>query len=177
MTARGSDAAKAPSLSGSRLRALRPVLRPALLANRHANRIQRSTHNVVTNTRQILNTAAADEHNRVLLQVVADARNVGRNLDPVGQTNARNLAQRRVRLLGRLGVNAGADAAALGRTLLRGAGGLITSGRAALLDELMERRHSNSLNLRHRAVAANSKLWQTKRRGSLGASCNLHTKK
>ena len=81
----------------------------------------------------------------MLLQVVADARNVGGDLDAVGQADTRNLAQRRVRLLGGLGVDASANTAALGRTLKRRAGGLLTGGRAALLDELMERRHSNSL--------------------------------
>src|ERR1700722_8187864 len=134
-------------LLGSSLRTLRSILRAALLPVSHANRVQRSTHNVVTNTRQVLHTATADQHNRVLLQVVANARNVGRNLDAVGEAYTGNLTESRVRLLRGLGVNAGADATALGRTLERGAGGLITCGRAALLDELMERRHSNSLVL------------------------------
>ena len=77
----------------------------------------------------------------MLLQVVADARNVGRDLNPVGETNTRNLTERRVRLLGGLSVDASAHATALRRTLQCRTGGLITGGRAALLDELMKRRH------------------------------------
>jgi hypothetical protein len=77
----------------------------------------------------------------VLLEVVTDARDIGRDFDPVGEANTRHLTESRVRLLGGLGVDASANTTTLGRTLERGAGGLITSGRAALLDELMERRH------------------------------------
>jgi len=100
-----------------------------------------ATHNVVTHTRQILHTAAANEHNRVLLQVVANARNVGGDFDAVGQANTGDFTQRRVRLLRRLGVNAGANTTALGRTLKRGAGSLVAGRRAALLDELVKSRH------------------------------------
>ena len=125
----------------SSLGTLRAVLGAALLAVGNADGVERATNDVVTDTREILHTAAADEHYRVLLQVVADARNVGGDFNSVGEAYTSNLAERRVRLLGGLGVDAGADATALGRSLKRGAGGLITSGRAALLDELMERRH------------------------------------
>jgi hypothetical protein len=124
-----------------RLGTLGTILGAALLAVGDADRIERSTHNVVANSREILDATAADEHDRVLLQVVADAWDVGRNFDPVREANARNLAEGRVWLLGGLGVDAGADATTLRRTLERRAGSLITSGRAALLDELMERRH------------------------------------
>jgi hypothetical protein len=67
---------------------------------------------VITNAREILHPAAANKHNRVLLQVVADAWNVSRNLNPIGEANTRDLAKGGVRLLGGLGVNAGADATA-----------------------------------------------------------------
>src|SRR5215469_3026244 len=60
----------------SALGALRAVLRAALLAVGHADRVERAAHHVVTNTREILHTAAANEHDRVLLQVVADARDI-----------------------------------------------------------------------------------------------------
>ena len=81
---------------------------------------------------------------------------------------SRDLTQRRVRLLGGLSVNAGANAATLGRALKRGAGSLVTGGRAALLDELMERRHSNSLYFYSTPFGQwpfrHSKLWQAERR-------------
>src|SRR5205823_1727714 len=98
----------------SGLRAFRAVLGAALLAIGDTDRVERAANNVIANTRQVLHAAATDEHNRVLLQVVADARNVGRDLDPVGEANTRNLPKRRVRLLRGLSVNAGAYATSLG---------------------------------------------------------------
>src|ERR1700748_938568 len=41
------------------------VLGAALLAIGNADRVERAAHNVITNSRQILHTAAADEHDRV----------------------------------------------------------------------------------------------------------------
>ena len=79
----------------------------------HADRVERAADDVIADARQVLDAAAANEHQRVLLQVVADARDVGRDLDPVGQPHARDLAQRRVRLLRRLREHADADAALL----------------------------------------------------------------
>src|SRR5579863_2689534 len=90
------------------LGALGSILRTALLAVRDAYRIQRAAHHVIADARQILHAAAADEHNRVLLQVVADAGDVGRDLDAVGQAHASHLAQGRVRLLRCLRIHAGA---------------------------------------------------------------------
>src|SRR5215468_11007585 len=101
------------------LRALRAVLRSALLPVRDARRIQRSTHHVIAHAGQVLHAAAADEHNRVLLQVVADAWNVRRHFDPVRQPHARNLAQRRVRLFRSLSVNARTHSPLLGTGLQR----------------------------------------------------------
>ena len=99
---------------------------------------------MVPDAREILDAAAADQHDGVLLQVVADARNVGRHLNAVGEAHAGDLTKSRIGLLGGLCVHAGADAAALGRTLQGGAGGLVAGGRAALLDELMKRWHWSS---------------------------------
>src|SRR5664280_436595 len=137
---------------------------------------------MVADARQVLHATAADQHDRVLLQVVCDPRYIGSDLNSVGQANARDLAQRRVRLLGGLGVDAGADAAALRRTLQRWAGSLITGGRAALLDELMERRHSNSFNCdsRHSGLKPLLQI-QTHADEEEGASfaysCVVHTNK
>src|SRR6187399_2392127 len=60
------------------LGALRAVLRTTLLAALHADRVEGAAHHVVADARQVLHAAAADEHQRVLLQVVPDARDVGR---------------------------------------------------------------------------------------------------
>src|SRR5690606_33080820 len=52
---------------------------------------------------------AADEHERVLLQVVALTRDVCGDLGAVAQLHTGDLAHRRVRLLGRRGVHTSAD--------------------------------------------------------------------
>src|SRR6266853_151148 len=57
----------------------RPILRPALLAVRHTGGIERSAHHVIADAGKILHTAPADEHDRVLLQIVPDARDVCRH--------------------------------------------------------------------------------------------------
>src|SRR5215470_6417841 len=52
------------------------VLRPALLASRHTAGVERPAHDVVTHSGQVFYTAAADEHDRVFLEVVSFARDV-----------------------------------------------------------------------------------------------------
>src|SRR5579864_201014 len=108
MTAAGSDARKTRSL-----RSLGSVLRSSLLAVRYSDRIQRSTDYVITHARQIFHAPSANEHDGVLLQVVADAGNVGCYFNAVGQPDARDLAQSGVRLLGCLRIDTGANAAFL----------------------------------------------------------------
>src|SRR5206468_3332319 len=76
-------------------------------------RVQRPAHDLVTDAREVLHAAAAHEHHRVLLEVVPFAGDVGRDLHPVREPDARHLAERRVRLLRRRRVDARADAAAL----------------------------------------------------------------
>src|SRR5262245_734276 len=80
---------------------LRAVLAAALLAVAHAGGVEGAADDVVLHRGEVLHAAAADEDDRVLLEVVADPRDVGRDLHLVGQPHARDLAQRRVRLLGR----------------------------------------------------------------------------
>src|SRR5262245_1522912 len=53
-----------------RLGPLGPVFRPALPAVCHTCGIQSAADYVITNTWKILHTAPADQHDRVLLQVV-----------------------------------------------------------------------------------------------------------
>src|SRR6266568_3729508 len=96
-------------------RALGAVLGPTLLTALNADRVERPANDVVTHAREVLHAAPADEHHRVLLEVVADARNVARHLEPVGEADAGHLAEGRVRLLGGRGVDASADAALLRR--------------------------------------------------------------
>src|SRR4051812_49665784 len=89
---------------------LHAVLRAGLLAVAHAGGVERAAHDLVAHARQVLDAAAADEHDGVLLEVVALARDVGGDLDAARDAHAGDLAQRRVRLLGRRGVDARADA-------------------------------------------------------------------
>src|SRR6266542_2900377 len=93
------------------------VLGTALFAVGDAGGVERGTDDLVADARQVLDAAAADKHDRVLLQVVALARDVGRDLHLVRQPDARDLPKGRVRLLRGVRVHARADAAPL-----RGAG-------------------------------------------------------
>src|SRR5919205_2965418 len=130
---------------------LHPVLGPGLLAVRHAGCVERPADDLVAHARQVLDAAAAHEHDRVLLQVVALTRDVDRDLHPVREPHARDLAQRRVRLLRGGGVDARAHAAPLrrGHALLASLAGLearrgqlLRLRVAALADQLGSRRHS-----------------------------------
>src|SRR5262245_49084295 len=104
----------------SSLRPFGPVLRAALPTILHSDRVERAADDVVANSRQVLHAATADEHDRVLLQVVTDARDVGDDLDAVREPDLRDLTQRGVRLLRRGRVDARADAALLRRAVERG---------------------------------------------------------
>src|SRR5437899_1112769 len=94
------------------LLALGAVVGTALLAVPGAGRVQRAPDDVVANARQVLDAAAANEDDRVLLQVVTDARDVRRDLDAVAEPDAGHLAQRGVGLLPRRRVDAHAHATA-----------------------------------------------------------------
>ena len=109
---------------------------------------------MVTNTGEVPNTAAADEHDAVLLKIVTDAGNVGRNLDSVGKAHTGNFTECRVRLLGGSGLNCGANAALLGgirvghdltlgiEALKKRRGlGLFVNGLSTLTDELIKSWH------------------------------------
>src|SRR5262249_13416973 len=103
--------------------------------------VEGAPHDLVADAGQILHSATAYEHDRVLLEVVADTGDVGRDLGARRQTDPRDLAQRRVRLCGCVREHARAHAPALGRALERG--GLAGSrlAPAALANELLDRGH------------------------------------
>ena len=61
--------------------------------------VERTADNVVTNTRQILNTSASDHDNTVFLQVMTYTGNICCHFHTVGQTNTGVLTKSRVRLL------------------------------------------------------------------------------
>ena len=141
----GGTAGERPATGSQLLRTLGAVFRAGLLAVLDALRIEHAAKDVVTDTGKVANTAAADEHNRVLLQVVAFARNVGDDFAAVRQTNLGDFTKCRVRLLRRRRINARANTAFL-RVLLhcRDLGfGLLRS--AALADQLVDSWHCFSL--------------------------------
>src|SRR5207248_6378820 len=122
---------------------LRAVAGARLLAIGDARRVERGADDLVPEARQIGRAAAANEDDRVLLQVVALAGDVGADLHAVRQADTGHLAQRRVRLTRSGRVHARADA-----PLLRGAGerrrlGLCLGGLAALAHELIDSRHES----------------------------------
>src|SRR5438445_1709908 len=126
----------------ARLGLLRAVLRAALLALGDAGRIERTAHRVVTHARQVLYTTAADQHDRVLLQVVAFAADVADDFETVGQTHLGDLAQSRVRLLRRGRINARAHTATLRAVLKRRRSALVGLRAARLAHQLIDGRHS-----------------------------------
>src|SRR5580704_11308764 len=123
----------------SALLLLRAVAAARLLAVAHALGVQRAADDLVADTGQVTDTTAADQHDRVLLQVVTDTGDVGRDLDVTGQPDAGHLAQSRVRLLRRGGVDARADSAALRAALQRRSLRLSYLVLAALPDQLLDR--------------------------------------
>src|SRR5262245_8453583 len=150
MQPRPSDGRDAGRLARARTSGAQPsgllgslgsVLRAALATVLDADGVERPADDVVADARKVLHAATADEHHRVLLEVVADAGNVGRDLDAIRQPDAGDLAERRVRLLRGGRVDARADPALLGRSLQRGGLALGTLPVTALLDQLVDGGH------------------------------------
>ena len=55
---------------------------------------------MVSDTREVLDSAASDENNTMLLEVVTDSRDVCCYFNTIGQTNSGDLTKSRVRLFG-----------------------------------------------------------------------------
>src|SRR3984885_10069489 len=98
----------------SALLLLRAVAAACLLPVADSLGVQGAADDLVADTRQVTDTAAADEHDRVLLEVVADTGDVGGHLDLAGEPDPGDLPERRVGLLRRGRIDARADSAALG---------------------------------------------------------------
>src|SRR5690606_13466057 len=79
-----------PGLRGpaASLRPLRAVLGAPLPPRADARSVQRAADDVVAHTGKVLHPAAADQHHRVLLEVVSLAGNVGGDLNPVAKAHA-----------------------------------------------------------------------------------------
>ena len=94
-------------------RALGAVLGARLPAVLDALRVEHAAKHVIAHARKVAHTAAADQHDAVLLEVVALAGDVADHFALVGQADLGDLAQRRVRLLRGRRIDTGADAALL----------------------------------------------------------------
>src|SRR6266542_6946412 len=102
-------------IAGSLLAGLGAVLGAGLPPVSHAGGVEGRPDHLVPNAREVPDPTTSDQHDGVLLKVVADARDVGGDLDAGGQANSSDLPWRGVRLLGGGGVDARAHAAALRR--------------------------------------------------------------
>src|SRR2546428_12376495 len=97
------------------VRVLRAVERATALAVLHPGGVERAADDVVLHRRKVRDRAALHQHDRVLLEVVADPWDVRRHFHAVGETDAGDLAQGGVRLLGGHRADDRADTALLGR--------------------------------------------------------------
>src|SRR5205823_46585 len=109
----------------------------------HAGGVERAAHELVADARKILHAAASDQHDRVLLKVVTDPGDVGRDLDAGRQADTGDLAQRGVRLLRGHGVHARADAAPLRRIPQGGGLGLRLRDLTSRANQLLDRGHGS----------------------------------
>src|SRR3954462_4420045 len=121
---------------------LRAVAAASLLTVADTGGVERAPDDLVANTGEVFHTAAAHEHDRVLLEVVALTGDVGGDLHAAGEADTGHLAQRGVRLLRRVRVDAGAHAPTLGGALQGWRLRLRGLGLPTLADQLLDRGHS-----------------------------------
>src|SRR5262245_27188604 len=102
-----SGRAGSHSLLGSALRArcgrllaLCTVLGAGLLALGDALAVEHASNNMVSDARQVADPAASDQDDRVFLQVVSLAADVGGDLFMIREPDASHLAEGGIRLLG-----------------------------------------------------------------------------
>ena len=75
------------------LRSLGAVLGASLQSVSNACGIESSSDDMVSYTREVLNSAASDEYHAVLLEVMTDTRDVSGYFDTISQTYSGNLSQ------------------------------------------------------------------------------------
>jgi len=54
------------------------------MATLYTHGVQRSPNDVIADTRKVFDATTADEHNRMLLQIVSDTWNISGYLNPIG---------------------------------------------------------------------------------------------
>ena len=107
----------------------RTILGTTLCAISNTGGIKSTTHDVIAHTGKVFHTTATNEHNTVLLKVVAFSRDIGVHFLLVGQTNTGNLTHCRIRLFRSSGVDTNTDATTL-RTVVQ-------CGRLALVHQFL----------------------------------------
>jgi len=118
------------------------VLGARLLTIFNALQVERASNDVVANTGQILDTTAAHQNDRVLLQVVAFTADIRNDFEAVGQTNLGDFTQGGVWLLGGSGVHTSANTTALGAVFERRALAASAADFARLAHELTNGWHN-----------------------------------
>src|SRR5439155_20922432 len=96
------------------------VLRATLLPSGDARGGECRADEGVPDPGEVLDAATPDHHDRVLLEVVADARDVRGHFEAVGEPHPSDLPESRVRLLRRRRVDADTHGALLRARLHRG---------------------------------------------------------
>src|SRR2546423_1912355 len=130
------------------------VAAACLLAVAHAGGVEGAADDLVAHAAEVLDSSPAHQDDRVLLQVVPDAGDVGGDFDTRGQPDPGDLAEGRVRLLGRRGLHLGADATAL-RASPEGRGlRLRDLALTAFAEELLNRRQPDFPSLSSLSVRA-----------------------
>src|SRR5713226_1112501 len=129
----------------SALLLLRAVAAARLLTVTDALSVERTADDLVPHPGKVPDPPATHQHDGVLLQVVANARDVSGDLDLAGQPHSRDLAQGGIGLLGSGRVDARADAPTLRAPLQRRSVVLGYLVLAALADQLLDRGHRVSV--------------------------------
>ena len=86
-----------------------PVLAAATPAVRHALTVECTADYVVSDTRQVFDATASDQHHRVLLEIMTLTTDVGGDFYSVGQADSGDLPKGRVGLLRSHGTHLDAD--------------------------------------------------------------------
>ena len=89
-------------------------IRTTAAATVNPKAVECSAHDVIAHAGKVFHLAAANEDDRVLLEIVAFAGNVGDDFLAICESNLGNLAESGVGLLGCAGHDLHTDAAALG---------------------------------------------------------------
>ncbi len=72
------------SVSSLRFVPFRSVLGTSVFSTLYTHGVQCSPNHVVADTRKVFDAATANEHHRVLLQIVSNTWNIGRYLNSIG---------------------------------------------------------------------------------------------